>query len=129
VPNCTHELIVVFFNGQRVPREKEGFLTTDALLWNRESVWKISPAKASIEGHIAPFPVELPVRCLQLFSLEDDICFEPFAGSGTTLVAAEQLTRRCFAVELLPSYCQVIVDRWEAFTGQKAVKVGEAVRA
>jgi DNA modification methylase len=126
VPNCTHELILVFFNGERLPREKDGHLDDDALTWNRESVWKISPAKASVENHRAPFPVELPVRCLQLFSLDGDVCYEPFAGSGTTIIAAEQLRRRCVGVELQPSYCQVIIDRWEAFTGQRAVKVGDA---
>jgi hypothetical protein len=55
--------------------------------------------------------------------------YDPFCGSGTTLLACERLTRRCFAIEIEPQYCQVIIDRWEAFTGQKAVKVGEAVRA
>jgi DNA modification methylase len=55
--------------------------------------------------------------------------YEPFCGSGTTVIAAEQLNRRCFAIEIEPSYCQVIIDRWEAFTGQKAQKVGELVRA
>jgi DNA modification methylase len=55
--------------------------------------------------------------------------YEPFAGSGTTLIAAEQLGRRCFAIEIEPVYVQIIIDRWEAFTGQTANKVGEAVRA
>jgi DNA modification methylase len=44
--------------------------------------------------------------------------YEPFAGSGTTLIAAEQLGRRCFAIELEPRYVQVILDRWAAFTGK-----------
>jgi hypothetical protein len=56
------------------------------------------------------------------------LVYEPFAGSGTTFIAGEQLTRTCYGIELMPSYCQVIIDRWEAFTGQKAVKVGEAIR-
>jgi DNA modification methylase len=54
--------------------------------------------------------------------------FEPFSGSGTTIIAAETLVRRCFAMELMPSYVQVAIDRWETFTGQKASKVAEAVR-
>jgi DNA modification methylase len=55
--------------------------------------------------------------------------YEPFAGSGTTLIAAEELSRRCVAIEIEPQYVQIALDRWEAFTGQTAVKVGEAVRA
>ena len=55
-----------------------------------------------------------------------DICEtvgDPFCGSGATIIAAEQLGRRCYAIEIEPTYCQVTIDRWEAFTGQKAEKV------
>ena len=60
---------------------------------------------------------------------ETSSVYDPFCGSGTTLIAADQLSRRCFAIELEPRYVQVAIDRWEAFTGLKAVKVGDAVRA
>ena len=50
--------------------------------------------------------------------------YEPFAGSGTTIIAAEQPGRRCFAIEIEPGYVQIAIDRWEAFTGQQAVQVG-----
>ena len=72
------------------------------------------------DGHPAQFSVGLAGAILR--SWTGDV-FEPFAGSGTTLIAAQELDRRCFAMELEPSYCQIIVDRWEAFTGQKAKKV------
>ena len=72
------------------------------------------------DDHPAQFPVELPQLYLQSFG--GDV-YDPFAGSGTTIIAAEQLSRRCYAIEIEPSYCQVIIDRWEAFTGQKAKKV------
>jgi DNA modification methylase len=49
--------------------------------------------------------------------------YDPFAGSGTTLIAAEQLGRRCFAIEIEPVYVQVILDRWAAFTGQEPVQL------
>ena len=46
--------------------------------------------------------------------------YEPFSGSGTTLMAAETLGRRCYAMELDPRYCQVAIERWSAFTGRGA---------
>lgn len=121
VPNVTHELILVFFNGERVPREKEGRLDVDALAWNRETVWKISPAKASKENHKAPFPVELAERCIILFSFDGDLVYEPFNGSGTTLIACENLGRRCRAVEISPGYVAVALERWATQTGQTPV--------
>jgi DNA modification methylase len=51
------------------------------------------------------------------------IVLEPFSGSGTTIIAAEQTERKCYAMELSPVYCDLAVDRWENFTGQKAVKL------
>jgi DNA modification methylase len=47
--------------------------------------------------------------------------FEPFAGSGTCLIACEKLGRKCFAIEIEPHYCDVILARWETFTGESAV--------
>ena len=52
-----------------------------------------------------------------------DICYEPFSGSGTQIIAAEKLSRRCFAMEQEPHYVDVAILRWEAFTGEKAKKV------
>ena len=52
--------------------------------------------------------------------------YDPFCGSGTSLIAAEQLARRGLGIELEPVYCQVAIDRWEAFSGKKAKKVGSA---
>jgi DNA modification methylase len=46
-----------------------------------------------------------------------------FGGSGSTLIACEQLNRTCYMMEIDPKYCDVIIDRWEQFTGQKAVKL------
>ena len=52
-----------------------------------------------------------------------DLVYEPFAGSGTTLIAAEHLGRRCLAMEIDPRYAQVTIERWQAFSGREAVKV------
>jgi len=51
------------------------------------------------------------------------IVLEPFSGSGTTIIAAEQTERKCYAMELSPIYCDLAVKRWEDFTGEKAVKL------
>jgi DNA modification methylase len=49
-----------------------------------------------------------------------DAIYKPFAGSGSTLIAAETVGRTCLAIELDPAYCDVIITRWEAFTGRQA---------
>ena len=51
---------------------------------------------------------------------------DPFVGSGTTIIAAERQGRRCFAVEISPAYCDVVVERWEAYTGKTAKKESRA---
>jgi len=51
------------------------------------------------------------------------IVLEPFSGSGTTIIAAEQTERKCYTMELSPVYCDLAVKRWEEFTGEKAVKL------
>jgi DNA modification methylase len=52
----------------------------------------------------------------------EQIVYDPFLGSGTTLIAAHQLGRVCYGLELSPRYCDVIVKRWESLSGQKAIK-------
>lgn len=50
--------------------------------------------------------------------------FDPFLGSGTTIIAAEQTGRKCYGMEISPAYCDVIIRRWEDFTGNTAEKIG-----
>lgn len=68
--------------------------------------------------HPAVFPVAFPTVAMQCW--HGDI-YEPFCGSGTTLIASEQLGRKCYGMEISPAYCDVIVKRWETLTGKKAV--------
>ncbi|MBO7326931.1 MAG: site-specific DNA-methyltransferase, partial [Clostridia bacterium] len=63
----------------------------------------------------------LPGEYIKAMSDVGDIVIEPFCGSGTTLIACEQLDRCCYGMELEPKYVDVIIDRWEQFTGEKAV--------
>lgn len=71
-------------------------------------------------GHTAAFPVGLPSFFIRAYSDEADAIFDMFMGSGSTLIAAEQLHRRAFGIEISPAYCDVIVARWEKLTGKKA---------
>lgn len=84
-------------------------------------VWH-HPSPTGMEGieHPTPKPIELFATPMLQHTKADDVCFEPFAGSGSQIIAAETLARRCYAIEISPVYCDVIVQRWEQFTGRKA---------
>ena len=71
--------------------------------------------------HNAVFPVELPAHFIEHFAKSSVL--DLFGGTGTTLIAAEQLNRKCYMMELDPHYCDVIIARWEKFTGNKAEKL------
>jgi len=73
--------------------------------------------------HPTQKPVGLIAAILSDHSNPGALCLDPFLGSGTTLVACEQLGRTCYGMEISPQYCQVIIDRWEKLTGQKAEKI------
>jgi DNA modification methylase len=81
--------------------------------------WDISNTKCQTEGHKACFPVALPAKAIEV-SGNVALLYDPFLGSGTTLIAAEQLGRKCYGMEISPAYCDVIVKRWETLTGKKA---------
>lgn len=72
-------------------------------------------------------PVNLFARLIKNSTTRDDIILDIFGGSGTTLIACEQLDRICYTSELDPKYCDVIINRWENLTGQKAVKIRENI--
>jgi len=83
------------------------------------SVWKFD--KERVEGHTTPKPVALIERALQNSSKGGDIVSDFFGGSGSTMIACEKLGRSSRLMELDPKYCDVILKRWEDFTGKKAV--------
>jgi DNA modification methylase len=111
VPNLIHEYIMVFYKGKRKQRENESGLSSEYKSIRSTSVWEISPESAKEAGHKAPFPIELANRCIALWSLEGDIVYEPFTGSGTTLVSGENLQRRVYAAEIEPKYCALTLER------------------
>jgi len=77
---------------------------------------------SSSKLHPTMKPVELICKLIQNSSRQGEILYEPFCGSGTTLIAAEQLGRKCYGMEISPAYCDVIVKRWETLTGKKATR-------
>lgn len=89
-----------------------------------ESVVSIYPENGTIrKKHPATMPVKLPGAYINAMTQPGEIVIEPFCGSGTTIIAAEQCGRKCYAMELDPYYCRVIIARWEQFTGRKAERI------
>ena len=76
---------------------------------------------SSSKLHPTMKPIKLVARLIYNSSQEGDIVADIFGGSGSTMIACEQLRRRCRMMELDPHYASVILDRWEKFTGEKAV--------
>jgi DNA modification methylase len=115
-------------NGESVPcmRKKDG--STGVMSSSPVNTVKIPDSVIRIvrnqandiarKNHPATFPVEFPSFAMKCW--EGDV-YEPFCGSGTTLIAAEQLGRTCYGMEISPQYCDVIVKRWENLTGEKAI--------
>jgi DNA modification methylase len=85
-----------------------------------DDVWEIPRPRRS-EEHPTMKPVELCVRAIENSGRKSVV--DPFVGSGTTIIAAQQLGRRCFAMEIDTHYCDVAITRWEKFTGEKAERI------
>ena len=73
--------------------------------------------------HPTQKPVDLCVKAALNTTKDDEIILDVFLGSGSTLIAAEKINRRCYGLELDPKYCDIIINRWEEYTGDKAEKV------
>ena len=90
---------------------------------HRTSVWEIDRERKCAE-HPTMKPVELYANGYLNNSDEGDNVYDAYIGSGTAFIAAEQLNRRCYGLEISPAYCDVIVERWQNLTGGKAVRNG-----
>ena len=88
----------------------EGLSEAEAAEWLSQ-IWEFNGESARRVGHPAPFPIELPRRCIRLFSYRGDKIFDPFAGSGTTLIAALRDDRDAWGVELDPNYVDLAMER------------------
>jgi len=99
--------------------------------WNgsrkESTVWDIDKPQKSETGHSTQKPVECMRRPIVNNSKAGNVVYDPFLGSGTTVIAAEKESRICFGMELSPAYVDVIVKRWQDFTGQKATRESDGV--
>jgi len=84
--------------------------------------WEVNNTNSQQDNHKACFPVELPSRAIRLND-SYKVIFEPFTGSGSTMVAAQQLNRKCYGMELDPKYCQVIIDRMHKLDPSLEIKI------
>ena len=103
----------------------------------QNDVWSVSPTRTQDlktigpanmpnhrqKEHPAVFPVEIPRALAAFLTNRGETILDPFAGAGTTILAAEQLGRRARALELEPVYCDISLRRWEEFTGREALKL------
>ena len=85
------------------------------------TLWQIDKPKKSETGHSTQKPIECMKRPIENNSSAGQAVYEPFSGSGTTIIAAEMTGRACHAIELNPAYIDVAVKRWQEFTGQDAI--------
>ena len=98
---------------------------------NMNNVWHFDrTSQEEREGldHATPKPIALCGRGIKTSSREGEIVLDVFGGSGSTLIACEQLNRKCRMMELDPHYCTVIIARWEKLTGQKAIKLNNIIK-
>ena len=107
------EVIVVLYkkDWKKTSGSGESDITRDEFMAWTNGLWTFSGESKKRVGHPAPFPLELPRRCIKLFSYVDDTVLDPFAGSGTTLVAARCARRKAVGIEMDKDYCQLTVKR------------------
>ena len=110
----THEYILVFQKppfGRAKPEARKPTITRDEFLELTKSVWTFPAASAKRANHPAPFPVELPLRLIKLYTFSDEIVLDPFIGSGATAVAAVQEGRNYIGFELDAQYIETANQR------------------
>ncbi len=107
------EVIVVLYRNKWKKTSGSGIsdITREEFIEWTNGMWTFSGESRKKVGHPAPFPLELPKRCIKLFSFVDDVILDPFLGSGTTLLACALLNRRGIGVEIDRKYCELAKNR------------------
>lgn len=132
--NVAHASEDVISYDKRNPKTHSGFLSTAAggrrsgLALPSNVIRVHSNPNQTDTGavkHTATFPVGLPLFFIKAYSDGGDVVFDPFMGSGTTLIACEQAGRKARGTEISPAYCDLIVNRWQTFTGKMATLDGD----
>jgi DNA modification methylase len=111
------EFIFVLYNGDDKPKMNKTH-TNECI----KNLWKISNSGANHEIHKACFPIKLVEQGINIYAKQNALLYEPFTGSGSTMVAAHQLKRRCYGMELEPKYCAVIIDRMRKLDSSLIIK-------
>jgi modification methylase len=119
----THEYIMIFSKGS-FSRPKNGRSDTikkEEFLAFTKSVWDFPAESARKVGHPAPFPIELPYRCMQLYTYKDDVALDPFCGVGSSCLAAIKSGRRFIGYDINPEYVNVANKRAAAAFEQMSI--------
>jgi DNA modification methylase len=103
VPNITYEYILVFFKGTRVARDLKKIKNDISGV----GVWTVGPTTTKQSSHICAFPLALATRLVDFFSIKSDLILDPFVGSGTTLMACQNLGRNAIGIELVHDYAEL----------------------
>lgn len=112
------ECIVLFYKDQwgKINKKGENDILNDEFVKWTQNVWKFGAEKRKSNPHPAPFPKELPFRCIKTFSYIGDTVFDPFIGSGTTAVVAEELKRKWIGCDISEVYYNMSIQRIENIT-------------
>ncbi|MCD6594907.1 site-specific DNA-methyltransferase [bacterium] len=117
-----HEYILVFCKDtftRENPQKRESTITKEEFLEYTKSVWQFSAVRAKKIGHPAPFPKELPYRCIQLYTFKDEIVLDPFIGSGQAAIAAIESGRHFVGYDIDEEYVRHANERISASAGQE----------
>ncbi len=128
-----HEYILVFSKGtfsRKNIYKRKNTISKEEFLELTKSIWTFGAESARKVGHPAPFPVELPLRCIKLYTFENDIVLDPFIGSGTTAVAALLSNRRFVGYDIERGYVEIAERRIkEILDKRKQKKITELIKS